>query len=350
MFKYFAEAFIFEGSREDFVRLKDQSSGSLSNDTESIAFQKQAGKDVCIVRLINARASSLENYHGQNSVMQEKLISSLGRFYSRIFVADVFVCDVITDEIKAIINSGEEFFDQRIYSFQLAVSGEEIYSNHEKPNDICGLSRVLNNAIKSGKNGIHFDTGGIKATKPYLSYVIMALNAVMLVITYFFGGMSNETLISLGALEPVRVFRHGEYYRLFTVMLLHGGITHLISNCLGIYIFGTRVERIFGRGFFLFIYVISGLAGSFLSLIFLSGVAVGASGGIYGLVGASLMQCILTRRSLDGIPMDFLLIYSILSISLGFMNPQIGNAAHMGGFVSGLIICFFAHCLSHKKG
>jgi len=145
-------------------------------------------------------------------------------------------------------------------------------------------------------------------------------------------------VIGRGALVPDLVAR-GEVWRLVSSMFLHAGFVHLALNMLSLYFLGAFVEVTFGRARFLMLYLSSGLAGGIAYLYFgaFSGSVVGASGAIFGLLGGVLGYSL--RRgtfSWQNPLIRQLLILTVLNLYIGFSVPNISNAAHIGGLLSGL--------------
>ena len=131
----------------------------------------------------------------------------------------------------------------------------------------------------------------------------------------------------------------GEYWRLFTAMFLHVGLTHLAINSVGLLILGMHVERLFGHYRFAAIYVLAGLFGSVASFAFNSiGIAAGASGAIFGVFGA-LVAFFVVRRNMMGEmgrqTLTGLMVLLAINLFFGFASPGIDNFAHVGGFVAG---------------
>lgn len=134
--------------------------------------------------------------------------------------------------------------------------------------------------------------------------------------------------------------QQGQRWRLLTAAFLHIGAMHLAMNMLGLALIAPSLERIYGRGLFLVIYLGAALAGSAASLHFsaLAGVSVGASGAVFGVAGALLMAVFRHRRrlprqfgkrTLGGI--GFFVLYSLLQ----GLVPGVDNAAHIGGLLAG---------------
>lgn len=135
--------------------------------------------------------------------------------------------------------------------------------------------------------------------------------------------------------------KDGQWWRLASAMFLHFGLLHLAMNMWALWDAGSFVERMYGRGCFIVIYFISGLAGNLLSLIVQGDRAVsgGASGAVFGVFGALLVFLWRERGELH--PREFRWLFwgaagfSAMTIVLGLLVPGIDNAAHIGGFSAG---------------
>ncbi len=164
-----------------------------------------------------------------------------------------------------------------------------------------------------------------------------------------FGGPDILELVRLGASVGIARMPSGEVvgiatgqeWRMITAVFLHGGILHLLMNAYALWIFGPVVERELGRARFLFIFLTTGLFASAASYAFADApiqVGVGASGAIFGVVGAFVAynyrhrEMALAAARLRGI-MPFL----ILNLILSFSFPLIDWKAHLGGFFAGLV-------------
>lgn len=149
---------------------------------------------------------------------------------------------------------------------------------------------------------------------------------------------SVPALCQLGALNSAAVARAGEYWRLLTVMALHAGLVHWALNSWALYLFGPLLEHLLGKARYLALYLGAGLVGSAASLLFThTELGVGASGAIFGLLGA-LVAFSFRRRSDPRIRalLGNLVFILVLNLYLGFNVLHVDNAAHIGGFVGGL--------------
>jgi rhomboid protease GluP len=141
----------------------------------------------------------------------------------------------------------------------------------------------------------------------------------------------------------------GEYWRLFTVALVHGGVLHLAFNMYALFLVGPIVEALYGHVRFLLLYLACAAAGSAASYLFTGApIAVGASGAIFGLFGVLLVadrvhKPALTRQARNLTAQ----IIGLIAINLvfGFAAAGIDNAAHIGGLVAG---CWLGYAVIPK--
>jgi membrane associated rhomboid family serine protease len=170
--------------------------------------------------------------------------------------------------------------------------------------------------------------------------VLIAVNVIVYVITASQGGGINlpgGELFSKWALQGNAV-SDGDWWRLVTAMFLHGSILHLLFNMLALYWLGTIIEQSLGTSRFLLVYFVSGLAGSAGALWFSSqfAVTVGASGAIFGLIGALLILEYLATGSLMGQAMVLILV----NLALTFAVPGISIGGHLGGLAGGIVATY----------
>jgi rhomboid protease GluP len=149
-----------------------------------------------------------------------------------------------------------------------------------------------------------------------------------------------QKLMKMGALGANEVLA-GEWWRLVSVMFLHANFEHILGNALMLYVLGLGCEHAFGRMQFLGLFVLTGMAGAALGVSAGVPCSVGASGAVFGLAGALVglfhrrrHELHLRDRRIGGV----LMAYALYSFGLAFLNPVIDNWAHMGGFVSGLVM------------
>jgi membrane associated rhomboid family serine protease len=129
----------------------------------------------------------------------------------------------------------------------------------------------------------------------------------------------------------------GEYYRLVTSGFLHGGLFHILFNMWALWVFGQPLERLLGRTRFVALYLTCLVAGSTASYLFNNPLSpsVGASGAIFGLVGAMLV--VGRRMRFD---LSWVVGFVVLNVLILFVVSDIDWRAHLGGAVAGLVVGF----------
>jgi membrane associated rhomboid family serine protease len=175
---------------------------------------------------------------------------------------------------------------------------------------------------------------------PLVSVTTILIAATVIVSLSALLSSEGQLLIETFALDKGAV-ADGEYYRLFTVTLLHGSLLHLFFNMYALYLAGPIVERWYGSMRFLLFYLACAAAGSVSSFVFGGDIpSVGASGAIFGLFGlllaAGRVHHPVDRQSRMLVGQLGMLI--LINIAFGFVVAGIDNAAHLGGLAAGLFL------------
>ena len=171
---------------------------------------------------------------------------------------------------------------------------------------------------------------------------------VINVLVFFLLSLRGDTesgyfMLQYGAMyEPVVTEGH-EYYRLITSLFLHFGIQHLLNNMVMLGALGYQLENEIGRIKFLLIYFISGIGGNLCSLYWNVShgeqvISAGASGAIFGLMGALLYIVAVNRGRLGRLSGRGMLIMVALSLYFGMTSSGVDNSAHVGGLICGILI------------
>ncbi len=171
--------------------------------------------------------------------------------------------------------------------------------------------------------------------KPIITYILIALNVIVFLLQIVLG---NDYMVGLFATYGPFV-RAGEYYRLFTGAFLHADIIHIAFNMYALYVIGSQAENFFGKIKYLVIYIFSILTSSLLSILLnVNSFSVGASGAIFGLLGAMLYFGYNFRVYLGNTLVRQILPIIIVNLLFGFLMPSVDNYAHIGGLIGGLLI------------
>ncbi|PIA60342.1 hypothetical protein AQUCO_00300087v1 [Aquilegia coerulea] len=155
-------------------------------------------------------------------------------------------------------------------------------------------------------------------------------------------GPSSTTLDKMGAQQVSKVVDGHQAWRLITAIWLHAGVFHLLANMLSLLFIGIRLEQEFGFVRIGLLYLISGFGGNVLSALFIKdSIAVGASGALFGLLGAMLSELITnwTIYANKLAALLTLLFIIVINLAVGIL-PHVDNYAHIGGFLTGLLLGF----------
>lgn len=171
--------------------------------------------------------------------------------------------------------------------------------------------------------------------------LFLLLSVLALLTPTDFSVIFSKLLISFGALSGVQVFQDGEIWRMVSSLFLHVDFLHLTFNMLAFYQLGRVIYEYYGSRMLLVFYIVTGLAGSLLSIIFLNEFVptVGASGAVFGLIGVLVAGSM--KRTRYGVELPFrtqdILPLAIYAFIFGLLpNSGVNNFAHLGGFLAGL--------------
>ena len=171
---------------------------------------------------------------------------------------------------------------------------------------------------------------------------------VINVLVFFLLSLRGDTesgyfMLQYGAMYEPLVTEGHEYYRLITSLFLHFGIQHLLNNMVMLGALGYQLENEIGRIKFLLIYFISGIGGNLCSLYWNVShgeqvISAGASGAIFGLMGALLYIVAVNRGRLGRLSGRGMLIMVALSLYFGLTSSGVDNSAHVGRLICGILI------------
>ena len=180
---------------------------------------------------------------------------------------------------------------------------------------------------------------------PYVTYSIIGITVFVYVLqllsTYIFG---RDILVLYGARINEAILA-GELWRFLTPALLHGSLPHIGFNMYALLSFGTGLERHFGHGRFLLLYILAAFTGNVASFLFSAGYSVGASTAIFGLLAAEGIFLVQNRKVFAGqfrkAIGNIIFIAAINLFIIGSL-PGIDNWGHIGGLLGGLMFTSFA--------
>ena len=176
--------------------------------------------------------------------------------------------------------------------------------------------------------------------KVWATYVFLAIIGVVFLAQLASQQLLGGDIVAAMGVKDNQLIAQGEYWRLFTSIFLHGSILHIGFNAYALYILGTNVERFSGSLRLTVIFLLAGLCGSVFSLIFTAEPSLGASGAIFGLIGAQGIF-LYRHRKLFGERgrrnLQQVVIIALINFAFG-LQGGIDNWAHLGGLVGGLVL------------
>lgn len=309
------------------------------------------GNDAFIVALIDNKSG--RDFLEEQYINIAKQIKN--KFSEKMYSRINFLIVTFTDDIEYIKNFNTEGYghwiinqkDSKLVIFEnqpfefLNVKQhlESILENHNNGNNINKSESNHDNLEKRKKQFYN----NKKKSQFSISVLIILINVIVFIGCEIKGNtMDTQDMLRYGASYWPYVTR-GEYYRLFTYMFLHFGISHLINNMIILAFIGNALETVTGKIKYLIIYLGSGVVAGLASLGYnmhydLPVVSAGASGAIFGVVGALLYIVIKNKGRIQEISAMQLLFFLILSLYGGFISAGTDNTAHIGGLISGFII------------
>lgn len=174
--------------------------------------------------------------------------------------------------------------------------------------------------------------GGRPIAKPIVTYALIAINVAVFLLQFAIG--VNDVAGQYG-MWPVGIAVGNEWWRLLTAAFLHGNWLHIMFNMYVLFALGPTLERVLGHGRYLLLYVLAALGGGVASYAFsdMQTVSVGASGAIFGLMGALVVA---GRRLRYDITQVLMLLG--INVVIGFLQPGVDWRAHLGGLVTGAAV------------
>ncbi|WP_234122183.1 rhomboid family intramembrane serine protease [Clostridium hydrogenum] len=201
-------------------------------------------------------------------------------------------------------------------------------------NDILQIGDILQNSMSLIQDNS-------EKNKYLVTWTLIGINVIVYIICAILSrnpiDIDINVLNRLGA-KNNELILNGQYYRLFTCMFLHGGLLHIASNMYSLYCVGYMVEKVYGKAKYLSIYLISGIISSVFSFLFSDAISIGASGAIFGVLGAVFVFSFMMRDKIGKQLLINIVSVIVLNIFITMSVPNIDIFAHIGGFIGGVLI------------
>ncbi len=183
------------------------------------------------------------------------------------------------------------------------------------------------------------------SSKPIVTYVLLGIT-----VTVFIFQMATEQLYGVDipayfGIKEKQLIIYGQWWRLITPMFLHGNPMHIGFNMYALFLLGPGLERFYGHGRFLLLYVLAGFAGNVMSFLMTPEPSLGASTAIFGLLAAQAVFLLLNRQYFDQQRTSQALRNIIIVAAINFvigLSPGIDNWGHLGGFLGGALFAWIA--------
>lgn len=177
-----------------------------------------------------------------------------------------------------------------------------------------------------------------------VTFVLIIINIVVYLILEIMGDTeSAKYMMEVGAIYPPYIVEKGQYWRLLTATFMHFGLPHLLNNMVILGSAGQILEKALGKWKFLLLYLLAGIGGSALSFgqMMASGeysVAAGASGAIFGIIGALAWIVIVHKGRYESLTGKGLAIMVVLCLYYGIAAGNVDNWGHIGGLLMGFVV------------
>lgn len=184
-----------------------------------------------------------------------------------------------------------------------------------------------------------------------VTIVLIVINVIVFLVLELLGQTESAVfMMEHGAMYPPYIQENGEYWRLFTAMFMHFGLVHLLHNMVMLGAAGQILERAVGKIKFIIIYLIAGIGGSILSYVQMLrngeyAVSAGASGAVFGIVGALSWVVIVHKGRYETLTGKGMLAMIALCLYYGISTGNVDNWGHIGGLVMGFIMGIL--CMRH---
>lgn len=172
-----------------------------------------------------------------------------------------------------------------------------------------------------------------------ITSIILALNVLVFVLMFLTGGSDNHNLLKFGAMYKFSLDSN-EYYRLISSMYIHIGLQHFIFNMFTLIVFVCEYERLIGKFKFLLIYTLSGLGASIFVWLLSNSITAGASGAIFGIMGAMFVLMKQKPHLFSMVSKTTLTIILFMNIFSTFIGSGVSVSGHIGGLLTGSLLSY----------
>lgn len=317
----------------------------LLDEEKNGVFIREADQQIYIITISKAVAGmQVETY---KRIQKQVEFLAVTRYQKPVSTLHLLVTEngIFDDQVKCMVNTLTNMWlvagdTGRIYIFENQLQNFDSLYEY--------LSDGLQDAKMAAKKALFTITP--------INMVIVGLNifvflGIIILNKGYFAVYDTDIMLQMGAMSCDTVMS-GEWYRLITSMFLHFGLSHLVNNMVLLTYVGCELESRVGSVRYLIIYLMSGIVGNVVSLavtyfsVFILTyysyenvyvVSVGASGAIFGVIGALFVVLLKNRTRTENLSPQRLLFLVMITIYCGLTREGVDNAAHIGGLFGGII-------------
>lgn len=355
---------------KDFLLVKDKKNYNKGFDKKKVFFMKNCGNNFVVLEVYNLSEYEeddlLDEIEEKKCNIERILNSPVDYKIFKVFLTNGKVSDKVIDSIKS-THMHEVSMRKYVKPLLIDLENDHIdyYFDKNFPND--GILNILSENLNR-KKWVEYDEKRIvdmdrekqkdyritlASIKSIAVYTIVVLNVLVYIVAkmrcYEFNKEYIDVMREFGLMDG-SLIRKGEYYRFLAPVFLHGDVIHLMLNCYSLLAVGTMCEKMYGNFKFLIIYLLSGIGGCIFSFALSNNLSLGASGAIFGVIGALLyfsVQKPVAFRAMFG---KFLIGVILLNLTFGFCVTGVDNLGHIGGLIAGFLLAgIFRYSYDDKK-
>ncbi len=363
MFYKFSKSIFDNLVTNGFHILTGEAIKQIYNDnTEIVALEKQHGSMLYIVFMHNTLKHDAPKLLDELVKINDYLwhVPYIKNF-KQVIILNIFPTtegsvDIALDNILKTPSNIPDAFIYNVF-WEADLTKSEIRVGNNQPSKILGIEKHIKQAMDVCKNDeivipsnksvadVYKDTvvHTIKSTQlnlrpPYVTLFLIITMFFMLIYTEYVAPFSIQKL----NVNANAVLQRGQFYRIFSAIFVHANLYHFLNNALGIYIFGSRIERVYGKFNIFMTFMLAAIFGNIFTILLLPHTAsVGASGGVFGLIGLALGVTIVNRNILLGLDFNTIAIMTVFMVASSFVVPDVNAVAHITGLIVGLLISVY---------
>lgn len=279
----------------------------------------------------------------------EHLKSKIKALFTEKGITNIHILSLI---LSKDIEKSKRLCSQDSFCWILNPSDDKLVIYENQVSDFYGMKGTIEKWLKNMPL-LEYRAEKITEAKKYVPSVTIFLVSVNIIV-FILCTFTGELLYNKGTFSALDIIKDRQYYRIFTSIFLHWDINHLISNMLILYYLGEAVEKHFGHIMYAVAFCITGIFGNILSMsyeIYTDSYvySAGASGAVFGIIGMLFLLVIVYKGRFKQITIGRMLLMVSYSLYSGFIGSNINNAAHIGGFLSGIGCGFILWLLTNVR-